>query len=69
MRRVRSDYCVHMIIYPETRYEPAEYSCERGKDEDYSCDNCPYRYSKEDAEAEAADRAYDMYRDQLYFGI
>lgn len=69
MRKVRSSYCIHMTIYPETRYEPAEYYCDYGEDNNYDCENCPHRLSKEDAEGIAADFEYDRYRDRVYFGI
>ena len=64
---VKSDFCVHLNYYPETRYEPAESYCEYGEKNGYDCDHCTYRYSKEDADAEWADLQYDIYRDQLYF--
>ena len=69
MRKVRSSYCIHMTVYPATRYEPAECYCEYGEDDEYDCENCPHRYSKEDAEMEAADLAYARYRDEVDFGI
>lgn len=66
---MKSDFCLHLDYYPATRYEPAESYCEYGEENGYDCENCPHRFSKEDADAERADFEYDRYRDQLYFGI
>ena len=61
-----SYFCVHEHSYSGNYYEPPEFSCDY-EDEGYDCDECPYRYSKEDLEADRADMLYDMYKDFVDF--
>ena len=54
-----SAYCIHEKIWVDDFFEPIEYSCK--VNDDHDCDNCPYRYSKEDYENDMIDYEYDRY--------
>ncbi len=58
-------YCIHEKTWPGTLYEPPESGCKF--DEDYDCENCPHRYSKEDYEDDKEDYEYEKYRSSLAF--
>lgn len=50
-------FCIHEYIRPGNEYDPPEFWCEY-ENEVMDCEHCPYRYSREDAEADEADREY-----------
>ena len=60
-------YCIHKKTWPGTYYEPPESWCELNPNDDYDCENCPYRYSKEDFDADRADYEYEKYKDSIDF--
>ncbi len=52
------DYCIHNKMADGDWYNPPESWC--SLDSEYPCgENCPYYYSKNDYEADAADRLYN----------
>ena len=57
-------YCVHEKILSGNYYEPSEVWCEL--DSEHDCENCFYRYPKEDCEADRADFLYDMQKDRCF---
>ena len=61
-----SDFCIHEHVFSGSLYEPPESWCEF-EEEVSSCEACPYRYSKEDRDADYADHIYEMKRDLVDF--
>ena len=58
-------YCVHEKTWPGNLYEPPESWCEI--DDDYTCENCPLRHSKDDEEWDQVDYEYDRHIDSFDF--
>ena len=53
-------FCIYEKRWLGTLYEPPESWCEIN--DDYDCEHCPHRYSKEDYEADRSDYLYDEYK-------
>ena len=58
-----TDFCAYQNVFRGNRYEPPEVWCELTVDEEYDCDSCPFRVSKEDCDEIEADRNYARYPD------
>jgi hypothetical protein len=54
-----------MKTWAGSLYEPPESWCELNSE--YSCDDCPYQYSKEDYECDYADFRMEINRDRFDF--
>jgi len=60
-----ANFCIHMKTWAGSLYEPPESWCELNSE--YSCDDCPYQYSKEDYECDYADFRMEIDRDRFDF--
>ena len=54
-----TNFCAYQNIFRGNRYEPPEAWCELNFDEEYDCDTCPFRISKEDYDEAEVDRNHD----------
>lgn len=62
-----SDECIYRETWAGNFYEPPEAWCKLDYDYIYDCENCPYRYSKEDYAADKADYEYEKYKYSIDF--
>lgn len=60
-----SYFCIYEHVLEGSYYEPSEMWCEI--DANHDCENCSFRYSKEDYEDDRADLLYDNYKDSFDF--
>lgn len=60
-----SNFCIHMKTWVDSYNESTESWCELNSS--YSCNDCPYQYSKEDYAYDYADRRGEIDRDRFDF--